>query len=413
MTDDANPRPGLEPVDGARSRCVVLVDDGSGPDDLGAELRKLRGGWNVGRASDAHGGLALCDRERADVVIVDVNVPPTGGLDLLQRIEELHPETLRVIRFRRSDPTDVVSALRVVHQMIPRVCDPRIVTRLIDRLCHFRDDLASEDVRSRLGSPHELPVRSSVHLRIRMKLDDPDVGVADVARLLQEDVALSSRVLQLANSPLFGTRQPIVTIQNAITHLGLNPLKRLILVEEIFAQALERGRDRRFPTKGFPRHALLTAQIARSIRVGLGLHEDAFVAGMLHGFGDLILHVTGLDPELVPAPAAGGYVLGTWGLPPLITEVVACHREPWRVEPAEFGVVGTVHLANLLAERLEAEGRGGAWSALPDRTMEYLDDVGVADDLTGWREVVARVGFDVQAPRPRLRRQGSGAYRPR
>jgi HD-like signal output (HDOD) protein len=210
-------------------------------------------------------------------------------------------------------------------------------------------------------------------------------------------------VLQLANSPLFGARQPLVTIHNAIAHLGLNMLKNLILVEEIFTHARERGLDRGFPYRGFLRHSLLTAQIARSIMVGSGSHEDAFVAGMLHDFGRLILQATGLDEEKVPSPAAGGYVLGTWGVPPLIAEAVAFHREPWRVEHTQFGVLGAVHLADLLAERMQVEGRRGAWSPLPERTLDYVRDVGVAEDLMGWREVVARVGFEMRFARVRSR----------
>jgi HD-like signal output (HDOD) protein/CheY-like chemotaxis protein len=402
MSDEGIIRPELDSDGRACSRRVVVVDD-AGPDRLATDLQNLRSDWDVVRADDASEALAVCDRERIDIVIADMNTPPAGGLDLLQRIEARRPAVLRLIRFAPSDPSEAVPALRVVHQMIPRSCDPQVVARLIERLCGFRDTLAMDEIRAKLGPSLELPVRSSLHMKIRLMLHDLDTGVADVALLLQRDLALSSRVLQLANSPLFGARQPLVTIQSAISHLGLNMLKSLILVEEIFAHAQEQGLDSGFPHRGFHRHSLLTAQIARSIMVGFGPHEDAFVAGMLHDFGKLILQATGLDEEKVPSPAAGGYVLGTWGVPPLIAEAVTFHREPWRVEHAEFGVLGAVHLGNLFAECLAAEGRPGAWSQLPERTLEYLKGVGVAEDLMGWREVVARVGFDMRLARPRSR----------
>ena len=413
MSDEPTIRPTPDPVANAQPRRIVLVDDGTGADELGTGLRDLRSHWDVTRAESAGEALALCDQEPIDVVIVDMNAPPAGGLDLLHRIEARHPAALRLIRWAPSDRREVIPALRVVQQMIPRSCDAQVTANLIERLCGFRSFLVDDEIRSKLGVLHELPVRPAHYMRIRRKLDDPRTSVEAVAQLLQEDLALSSRVLQLANSPLLGTKQPLVTIHQAITHLGLNMLKSLILVEEIFTRAKESGLDRGFPYRGFYRHSLLTAQIARGIMVGRGSHEEAFVAGMLHDFGKLILQATGLSEEDVPSPAAGGYVLGTWGVPPLIAEAVACHREPWRIRQAEFGVLGAVHLASLLAERLENEGRPGAWNALPERTLEYLHDVGVSEDLIGWREVVARIVFDMHPVRARSSRRGARLIRPK
>jgi HD-like signal output (HDOD) protein/CheY-like chemotaxis protein len=402
MCDEGIIRLRLDSVHKTRLRRVVLVDDDTGADDLGTG--PLWSDWDVVRVDDASEALAACDRKQVDVVIVDMNAPPAGGLDLLRRIEVRHPTVLRLIRCVPSDPCEVIPSLRVVQQMIPRSCDPQVVANLIERLCRFRDCLADDEIRSKLGSLHELPVRPALYMKIRLALDDPNTGVDDVAGFLRKDLALSSRVLQVANSPLFGTKQPLVTIRNAIVHLGLNMVKNLILIEELFSSLRESGQDRGFSYRDFHRHSLLTAQIARGIMVGLGSHDDAFVAGMLHDFGRLILRATGLSEEEVPSPAAGGYVLGTWGVPPLIAEAVAHHREPWRVEHTEFGVLGAVHLANLLAVRLKAEGRPGAWSPLPERTLDYLRDVGVAGDLMGWREVVARIGFDMAVARPRSSR---------
>ena len=65
-------------------------------------------------------------------------------------------------------------------------------------------------------------------------LDDPDVPVTQIGRIVEQDVAIAAKVMQLVNSAFFGGPQEITTIQRAVSYLGVDLLKQLVVTAEIF-----------------------------------------------------------------------------------------------------------------------------------------------------------------------------------
>jgi HD-like signal output (HDOD) protein len=78
----------------------------------------------------------------------------------------------------------------------------------------------------------------------------------------------------------------------------------------------------------------------------------------------------------------GAYLLGLWGLSFPIIEAVAFHHEPERVPQMALDLVGTVHIADSLAN----EVRGGSGEDRESVNSAYLEELGVADNMDGWRE---------------------------
>jgi len=136
----------------------------------------------------------------------------------------------------------------------------------------------------------QLPTLPGTAVAFLRLCDDPDAGVADVARVAERDPALLARIMQVANSPYYGTREPITDVVRASAILGLRNLK-LIGVGFAIVGDLWSGADASPALSGLIGASALAGAGARSFseRVGTGRDEEAFTSGLLAFVGELAL----------------------------------------------------------------------------------------------------------------------------
>lgn len=176
--------------------------------------------------------------------------------------------------------------------------------------------------------------------RLVRVLEDERAGLPELAVVVESDVALAAKILQLANSALFGVRQPVSSLSQAISLLGIELLRTIALSEGAFGRSEVPAAIRR-SVAALHEHSLLVARTAAELTADTVMRRDVFAAGMLHDVGRLIMALEPGPPDsssLVirrPAPRAapahalvGAYLLGLWGVPGLIIEAVAQHHTP-------------------------------------------------------------------------------------
>jgi HD-like signal output (HDOD) protein len=218
---------------------------------------------------------------------------------------------------------------------------------------------------------------------------DPDATAADAAAIVERDVAMTAKVLQLVNSAFFGLGRRVAKIGEAVHYLGLTTLRALVL----HAGAFEGFAPTR-PIEGFDIGALqrcshLAARIAQAITDDPRTREDALTASMLHAVGLLVLArddpydfaETIADARRAGTPLQrveyarhgsshaelGAYVLGLWGLPDAIVEGVAHQHRVARAGGADVALA--VHVAAALAGELVPEAVAARAGALDTATL--------------------------------------------
>lgn len=133
---------------------------------------------------------------------------------------------------------------------------------------------------------HKLPALPVVAAKILDMIQDPDVNVQKLSRLLSDDAALAGRVLAVSRSPLYAQRKLPTTSIEAVQVLGLRTLTNIVL-----ANAMHN-----LHVKGNPasqklwNHSLAVALAARILckRIGLRDGDQAFLAGLMHDIGQMI-----------------------------------------------------------------------------------------------------------------------------
>lgn len=213
------------------------------------------------------------------------------------------------------------------------------------------------------------------YLRLKELLAQPDFSMADVALIIGQDPALTTRLLRLVNSPYFGLAAKIDTVFRAISMLGTRQVHDLALATSIahsFAGMPSGVVD--MPT--FWRRSVFCGLVSRGLAKAAGVQdsERLFVAGLLRDIGHLVMYQTVPEPcrqamavaeqsekplflverELIGIDYArvGGVLMRQWQLPNSLREATEFHVEPRRALefPAEAYLV---HIAVLLVTAAE------------------------------------------------------------
>jgi HD-like signal output (HDOD) protein/ActR/RegA family two-component response regulator len=387
---------------------ILFVDDV--PAVLGA-LRKLlhaeRGRWRTCFATGGHEALEQLAEAPVDVIVSDMRMSGMDGVSLLERVRDRYPDVIRIVLTGYSDTKAVARASAVAHRWVLKPCPWEDLRSLLERSCALQDLLKSEALRRTVGGLGTLPAAPRTYHALTEALSDPDVELERLASIVEQDIGMTSRVLQFVNSAYFGFAQRVTGIEAAIVALGRNPLRHLALTFEVFAGFRGGLEAEGLSFNDLEAHALLTARLARRLVTETEQANSAFAAGLLHdagrlvlmsrmpeAYGDALRHAQArgialhqAEKELLGADHAevGAYLLGIWGLPHAIVEPVAFHHTP-----ARFGagapVMEAIGHADALAHEARPVGPPGVIVVAPEQ-IERLNRAAQAKE---WRELAAR-----------------------
>jgi len=346
-----------------------------------------------------------------DVIVSDMRMPEMDSATLLTQVRNLYPQVVRIVL---SGHTELSTALRVVpvaHQFLAKPCDAGTLRVAVERACHLKGLLSDDSIRRTVGALRDLPSLPRTYEALTQGLADPDTSLQKLAKIVEQDVGVTAKILQLVNSAFFGIAHSVTNIEHAVVYLGINTIRSLVLSLEIFRVFAPEAPVPGFDLESLHAHARLTAHIAARLPVPQHLSEITVAAAMLHDVGKLVLAWKFPDRfKRLLAQAAeehlplykveereygfshaeiGGYLLGLWGLPYILVEAVALHHGPNRVPHEYFDAVSAVHVGNLLAHELDPPSpeKSSKNDAMP--SPEELKALGVGDDLAAWRAMAA------------------------
>jgi HD-like signal output (HDOD) protein/CheY-like chemotaxis protein len=394
---------------GSAPRRVLFVDDDpcilAG---LTESVRRTPGDWHARFALGGEAALDLIAAERFDVVVSDLSMPRVDGVAVLERARELQPEAVRIVLSGGAGPGVALQVTRVAHRYLAKPVRERDLRLAIDRSCDLRRLLREEGWRRAAGGVMALPSCPRLYTELTGMTLDPNATAADAAALVERDVAMSAKVLQLVNSAFFGLGRRIVRMAEAVHYLGLETLRALVLHAGAFEAFAPRRPIDGFDIGALQRRSHLAARIARRLAPDAQTGDDAFTAGMLHGVGLLVL--ARQDPyELGDAIAEarataiplheveyarhgsshaelGAYVLGIWGLPDSIVDAVAHQHRIDRLAGPALDTALFVHAATALAAGFTPRAVATGPPAMDATTVAAA---GAGDRLPEWRAQAA------------------------
>lgn len=382
---------------------VVFVDDERRIlDGLQRMLRPMRNQWRMRFFDSPVAALAALAEVPADIVVSDMRMPVMNGAELLETVRTRWPGTVRMILSGHADLELVRRTIGPTHQYLAKPCEVERLRETICRTTRLHRLLGNRHLRDLVGDVRTLPSIPQLYLDLKRVLASRSATTATVAELIERDLAMSAKVLQLVNSAFFAQSRPVSQVQQAVSILGMDTLQNLVLMAQAFDYATDAQVDIGV-MEGLWHHSAGVARLARTIAVQQGSTplacDEIHAAGYLHDIGRLIIAVR--CPEAVPAIQAlmregrelaeaetvvlgsshaeiGAYLLGLWGLPDSIVECVAWHHRPIESGQQEFSGVLAIHVADSLIQHQDHEPGAPAVQA------EVLNAAGCAQHLPSW-----------------------------
>lgn len=227
-------------------------------------------------------------------------------------------------------------------------------------LAQLRADLENAEL--------ELPLLPATALRVFHIARDPDTDANTIAQLVQSDQKLAGEVLKVANSAAYSPRNPIVTLQQAVTRLGLGLISEISFAVSFRSAVYDSPRYQE-QMEGYWKMSLTSALWGKEIaRLGRRNVETQYLCGLFHNVGypvALKLFEDATGPEVPPmswhdvkwavaelATEVGPLLCNLWKLPAAVQSVLT-HMGPEYARADEYrDEVAGAWASRLLAEHL-------------------------------------------------------------
>lgn len=396
-----------------KRRILFVDDEQSVLDGFRVMLHSQRREWKCAFALSGEQGLAMIQEAPFDVVIADMRMPGMDGADFLKEVERLQPATIRMILSGYSDMQLLLKSARHAHQFLSKPCSSEKLISAIRRVTGLSPILNNEAVRSIVTGLNALPVIPDLYIRITQELERPEPDLKRIAELVQRDVGMTATLMKVVNSSFFGFYRKIKDPAHAVTLLGIDALKGLVLGAHLLSK-LDTSSFKGYSVEKLWEHCLQTGYFAKTIASGEGRDrqfvEDCFIAGILHDVGKLVL-VTQMDGLYKPVVESvrqeggpvvvherqrlgvshaevGAYLLGLWGFKQSVVEGVFGHHGA-NEDRGSLTEALVVHVANALQHELGPANSGYVFEQVHS---DWLEAANAGDKLEKWREACIRYG---------------------
>jgi len=369
--------------------------------------RSMRTEWTTYFAESGAEALEIIRNTEIDIVISDMKMPAMDGAELLRRIRESHPSVIRIILSGYAESEMVMKSVSQAHQYMTKPCDSELLTSTIKRAFALHDLMTNTEIQKRLAEMQFVPSIPTLYEKLIDELNADDPNMKMIGDIVEQDIGMTAKLLQIVNSAFFGLRRTISDPGSALKLLGLDTFGSLVFSLGVIQQ-LENGSSM---------GEMISTIWSRSLRVGnlakkIAAKEDSsiqgstYTAGLLHDIGTLVLAVNfpeevdkinklvgdGAEAEEAEVSVlgtsqaqVGAYLLSLWGLPRDIVEAVMYHRRPGDFDETRFSSAMAVHTARLLVDNHDPDEQRPA----PVVDAEYLTAIGKSDRYPIWhRECV-------------------------
>lgn len=307
--------------------------------------------------------LTLLEETAFDVIFSDMRMPMMSGNEFLSQVKALYPDTVRIALSGYAEEGMVLESIRTTHAFLSKPAQDDDIVALISRFSAVLHVINSPQIRSTLAGMTSLPVLPEIYQELTDSLEEEETSLKAVSAIISKDLSLCTKLLQLANSAYFGVPRECVVIEDAVSFLGVDILRNLVLGLSIFETLSDADSEKQMTT--IWKRSQVVAGIVRKIALAEELPKDQLevlvAAAILQDLGEVVLlandsgAVTSpylwsvFEDSTVKALEAGldgndhtdiaVYLLSLWGIPGPVIECVANqHRlEPFINQPLSPG----------------------------------------------------------------------------
>ncbi len=396
-------------ADAAAKRILFVHAEQKVLEGLKQTLESMHTEWQMGFSRSGEEALQKLAAAPFDVIVTGIDLPGMGGAGLLTEVIQSYPDIVRIVLSDTVEQDVIVGSAGTAHQYLLKSCNSATLKSTLDRALNIREMLALPGLRALMSRIVSLPSLPAVHTQLVASLDNPEMSSRELGDIIAQDVAMSAKVLQIANSAFFGLYRYVASPTEAAVYLGVDTLRALTLSTGVFSAFQSMGSAQSL-LGNLHRHSMTTGLVASAIAKAENLPkkvcDSSLVGGLLHDVGKLVLAANCPDEYEVVLNTVkkdgtpcyeverrmfgathaeiGAYLLYLWALPDLVCKGVAFHHNPGGYSATEFTGASAIHAADALEHELTG------WTDFSGRAsldMNYLTMLGLAARVPEWRRL--------------------------
>ena len=365
--------------------------------------------WEVFCFDDAEALISRLDISDCDVILISSATKDYVEINALRRIQETHPNILRFqLGCKLETPKELTQKLELTHRIFPKPSDVGEITKTIEYLLKVTKLVRRPTLKRFISQQNILPAAPSIFNQLTQALSSDTTDARKIAEIVEQDPALSAKIIQLVNSSYFGLPRQISHISEAVSIIGIRMLRGLTLSSQTTSTYPPHKNWKYFSFEKINQRSLLVARLAREICIDVGadkgITEQAFLGGLLHDIGILImasqdpgtylkvlqyavkeekpLHSSEKKITGVYHGEVGAALMTLWNIPPLTVEAILFHPIPHLSEDQSFQPLTAVHVADALIPPAWHHKTAKMNSQL---SQVYLERIGHTHNLHRWK----------------------------
>ncbi len=350
-------------------RRILFVDDEQ------AILRSLyrlfrERDYEINLAESGKEALEFLEQHEVDLVVSDMRMPSMSGHQLLLKVKEKYPDTMRLILSGYAQEQELFRSLLdgSSKMYLLKPWDNEMLLQIVDHIFKLQGLLRERRLLDRIESMDNLPTLPGIYRQLCTMLEE-EADIKQIAGLINRDQAIAAKVLQLANSAFCSVKTG--SAQQAVSFLGLSIVKNIVMASSIFDEK-NGGKVQTSIREILWRHSSIANRLLLTMSEEL-LHkkmpDDRASAGLLHDIGKVLLAKqfgarfaeVMLQSEQLGMPSLeelereafgvshqelGAYLLNWWQLPYPIVEAALFSHDPLNAPLVHRELVCLTHLAN-------------------------------------------------------------------
>ena len=227
-----------------------------------------------------------------------------------------------------------------------------------------------------ISSVEDFPTLPTIYSKLLDLLADPHTTATHLAEFISNDPSAATKILKTVNSPIYGLQGKVDTMSEAISHIGFNDVKNLVMALSVIDLFSKLDSIEHFSIVDFWKHSIAVGVISKLLGQKLNLRnlEPYYLAGILHDIGKifflrefsdeytLVVNAAIYDQEALSEVEnkrfginhlnAGALVAEKWQLPDNIKQTIQNHNDG-KVDGEFNEQVACIHLADKIANVLE------------------------------------------------------------
>ena len=388
---------------------VIYVDDGSGyMADVLIELSE--GAFDLIMAQGAEQGEGNLKAGPADILLCGLPLADASTKTFLEKVKKNHPRTQRILLDDEASAEDAASlvARGLASAYLYRPWEEGDLMRSLEHVLAVRAALNQEKLLESIQQIDRLPSLPSIYQAF-LEAVEAERPVSEMGPILEKDVTLTARLLQIANSAFYGGAQ-VSSVDQAVMRLGINTVKDVVFTFSLVGELDWTPEQARILEDIFT-HSSRVNRFLKDVhrkRAGALPPKELACAGLMHDLGkvimlqyfpdryDTILEHQAANPTLTfhesedaldfswfEHEKVGAYFLNLWNLPDALVEATLFHHDPSKANPALKDVIESLCLTDELVARLELDPDAEIPELPPERSfgLSESDIAALVDDI--------------------------------